>query len=279
MSRIPRPHLPRFRSAGPTPGYASPLALALLSCALLLMPGEAMAESPSAQEIMDRALDTESIGFRSGEISMTLIIQDRSGDSRERRLAIRGLREDDRSRALVRVTGPAEIAGQSYLFRENPGGDDDVYVYLPAVDESPRRIAGSQRNSSFMGTHFTFADLQSRDLRDATYERRADETIGRFEVYVIDAFPTASTESDYARVRAWIRKDDDIPLRVRFFDADDNERRTLFTEELGDHDGRTYVRRMTLRPAEGGATTMIINEIDMDAEIGRAEFSPQNLVQ
>lgn len=254
-----------------------PLLLAVLWC--LPAAAEEGGEALSANAIVDRALDTQSIGFRSGEVDMTLIIQDRSGDTRERRLTVRGLSEDDRFRALVRVTAPAEVAGQSYLFRENPDAADDVFVYLPALDEAPRRISGSQRNASFMGTHLTYADLQSRDLRDATYERLPDERIGRSDVYVIDARPTAAAESEYARVRVWIRHGDFIPLRVRFFDDRDRERRTMFTEELGRHNDRLYVRRLTLRPVDGGATTLIVERVDMDAPVRSTEFTPQNLVQ
>ncbi|TVQ95855.1 MAG: outer membrane lipoprotein-sorting protein [Deltaproteobacteria bacterium] len=261
--------------------HPAPRSLAALALVLLLaaLPASADEAPLSAQDIVDRALDTQSLGFRSGEVDMTLIVQDRGGDIRERRLTVRGRSDDDAFRALVRVTAPAEVAGQSYLFRENPGGSDDVFVYLPALDESPRRIAGAQRNASFMGTHLTYADLQSRDLRDATYERHDDERIGRHDVYVIDARPAASTESEYARVRIWIRHGDFIPLRVRFFDARDRERRTMFTEDLGRHNDRLYVRRLTLRPAEGGATTMVIDRVDLDVDVPASEFTPQSLLQ
>jgi hypothetical protein len=208
---------------------------------------------------------------------MSLIIQDESGESRERRLNVRGMTESDSSRALVRVIAPPEQAGQSYLFRENEGSEDDVYVFLPALDDSPRRISGSQKNGSFMGTHFTYADLESRDVRDAAYTRHGDETIGRFPVYVVDAAPTPDSDSEYARVRMWIRQSDFIPLRVRFFGDDDEVEKTIFTEETAVDGERIYVRRLTLRPAGGGATTMIIDEVDFGADVSPAEFTPDNL--
>ncbi|MFT6398745.1 MAG: outer membrane lipoprotein-sorting protein [Bradymonadia bacterium] len=231
----------------------------------------------TADEIIDRARETEATGFQSGEVTMTLIIQDESGESRERRLTVRGMDDGDDSRALVRVVSPPEQAGQSYLFRENTVGEDDVYIYLPAIDDSPRRISGDQKNGSFMGTHFTFSDLETRDESDAVYTRQEDETIGRFPVYVIDSTPGASSDSEYSRVRMWIRHGDFIPLRTRFFGDNDQEERTIFTEETAENDGRLYVRRMTLRPADGGATTMILDDVDFNAPVSSAEFTPQNL--
>ena len=250
----------------------------LLAAALLAIPGSTLAQdSLTADEIIDRALDTDTLGFQTGEVTMTLIIQDDSGESRERRLTVRGMTEGDSSRSLVRVIAPAEQAGQSYLFRENANGEDDVYVFLPALDDAPRRISGSQKNGSFMGTHFTYADLETRDVRDATYTRLEDETIGQFPVYVIDSVPNPGSDSEYSRVRLWIRQSDNIPLRTRFFGDDGEAEKTIFTEETAVEGDRIYVRRMTLRPADGGATTMILDSVNFNADVAPAEFTPQNL--
>ena len=248
-----------------------PLAIALL------VPAASYGQELTADEIIDRALETETLGFQSGEVTMTLIIQDESGESRERQLTVRGMDDGDDGRALVRVISPPEQAGQSYLFRENTGSEDDVYIFLPAIDDAPRRISGDQKNGSFMGTHFTYADLETRDVREATYTRHPDETIGRFPVYVIDSVPNDPDDSEYSRVRMWIRHGDYIPLRTRFFGDSGEEEKTIFTEETDEDDGRVYVRRMTLRPADGGATTMILDDVDFDAAVSGAEFTPQNL--
>ena len=251
-------------------------ALALLAYPVL---GSAQDAALSADDIVDRALATDTVGFQTGEVVMSLIIQDASGETRERRMQVRGMTENGDSRALVRVVAPVEQAGQSYLFRENAGGQDDVFVYLPALDDAPRRISGSQKNGSFMGTHFTYADLESRDIRDATYTRLPDETIGTFPVYVIDAVPNDGVESDYARIRMWVRTSDFIPLRSRFFDDAGVAQQTMFTEETAVDGERVYVRRLTLRPASGGATTMIIDNVNFDAAIAASEFTRENLTR
>jgi outer membrane lipoprotein-sorting protein len=241
----------------------------------------ASAQDPalSADEIVNRALETDTAGFPTGEVVMSLIIQDASGETRERRMQVRSMTENGDGRALVRVVAPVEQAGQSYLFRENAGGQDDVFVYLPALDDAPRRISRSQKNGSFMGTHFTYADLESRDIRDATYTRLPDETIGTFPVYVVDAVPNDGVESEYASIRMWVRTTDFIPLRIRFFDDAGTAQQTMFTEETAVDGERVYVRRLTLRPATGGATTMIIDNVDFDAAIAPSEFTRENLTR
>ena len=264
---------------------ASRPALLVAACALAIaLPALAAPATASAQaqltpdQIVERALDTNTIGFQTGEAMMTLIIQDASGATRERRMHVRGMSDNGSTRALIRVQAPAEVAGQAYLFRENPRGEDDVFVFLPALDDAPRRIAGSQKNASFMGTHFTYADLEGRDISDARYTRLDDEDLGGHRVYVIDAVPT--TGSDYARIRLWIRQSDFIPLRVRFFNRQGEAVKTLFTEQTDTtSSGRVYVRRMTLRPASGGATTMVIDSANFDAAVSASEFTPASLTQ
>ena len=131
-----------------------------------------------------------------------------------------------------------------------------------------------------MGSHFTFSDLESRDIRDSEYERLPDENIAQFPVYVIDARPEADAESDYSRVRMWIRQSDHIPLRVRFYDREGQLTRTIFTEEIAESDsGRTYVSRLALRLESGESTTMVIREADFEAEVSASEFTPDNLTQ
>ena len=230
----------------------------------------------TASEIVDLSLDTNTMGFQAGDVQLTVIIQDSHGDLRERRLNIRSLQENDLNRALVRVLAPAEVAGQSYLFLENAGRDDDIWIYLPALDDEPRRIAGSQKDQSFMGTNVTYADLESRDIRDSEYTRQPDEDIAGFPVYVIDA---VSSDSEYSSVRMWIRQSDYIPLRVRFFGDGGTVEKTLFTEQVDTHQGRTYVRRMTVRDDEDSATTFVVEAIDFEADVSDSEFTVVNLTR
>ena len=51
------------------------------------------------------------------------------------------------------------------FFRLSRRNDDDQYLYLPSLDKS-KRISGGQKNQRFMGTELTYADMESRDLKD-----------------------------------------------------------------------------------------------------------------
>lgn len=250
----------------------------IIFCSVSLLASTAAADdSKSAEEIMEAAVERNALGFEQGRAQVMLTVFDRSGEKQERHLDVRSRRDDDQSRTIMSLTAPAEVRGQAFLFVENADADDDMWMYVPAF-EVTRRVDGQQRRSSFLGTHFTFADLESRDLREADYNRQADEKIGDYDVHVIEATPSDSGESDYEKVVAYVRQDDHVPIRIRYFDRDGELDKTLYTERLETtDDDTTYVERMTLRSESGGYTTIEITGLDTDVELPSAIFDRDEL--
>lgn len=249
------------------------LAIALIVCAI---PASAFAQEPTAQQIIDKALDQNAMGFQSGRAQLTLTIEDAKKDRRVRKLEVKSKNVGELARTLVTLTEPKEVRGQAFLFAEQTG-EDDVWMYLPAFKVT-RRIEGGQKNGSFLGSHFTYADLESRDLKDADYEKLPDEKIGSNDVYVVKSKPKKDAKSDYAEVVVYVRKSDYIPLKVKFFGKGGKLEKTMFVEKLDKtSDGQTYAKQMTLRPDGGGFTTITIDALETGTEIPDAVFSKEQL--
>lgn len=236
-----------------------------------------LAAEMSAADIIDKALEKNSLGFAAGEAQMSLIIEDKAGNKRVRKLDVQSKKFGEATRTRVELTAPKELRGQSFLFAENTSGADDVWMYVPAFKVT-RRIEGSDKDGAFLGSHFTFADLESRGLKDANYKRLEDDEIGEHDVYVIESTPKKGTESEYGKVKAFIRKSDYMPLKLKFYDSSDELLKTLFVEKLDTTEsGTSYVKRMTLRPEGGGFTTIKIAELDSDSDIPESAFSKDQL--
>lgn len=251
---------------------------AALLVLLLSVPAFAQdSADPTAQQLVDEAIERNALGFESGRAQITLIVYDRAGERRERRLDVRSRRADERGATRVELTDPPEVRGQSFLFVEQAEGQDDVWMYVPAFNVT-RRVEGRQKRGAFLGTHFTFADLESRDLREANYRRLPDETIGETPVFVVEARPTDAAASDYSRVVTYLRKDDRVPMRTRFFGKDGALEKTLFSEKLNRSEtGEPYIEQMTLRSEQGGYTTIVINALDPNVELPESVFSRDDL--
>ncbi|MBA2660971.1 MAG: outer membrane lipoprotein-sorting protein [Bradymonadaceae bacterium] len=251
--------------------------LLIVTLALFAISSVASAEELTGQQIVDKALEADTMGFQSGHAQMTLIVYDRAGERRERKLDVKSKSGEQAGRSLATLTHPPEVRGQSFLFVENKDKEDDVWMYVPAFKVT-RRVEGSQKRGAFLGTHFTYADLETRDIKDSNYKRLKDETIGSTPVYVIEATPKNAAQSDYAKLVLYVRKDDHIPLRVRFFGKGGELDKTLFMEKLDKTEsGATFARQMTLRSEKGGYTTIIVDALDTKADLPDSLFSREQL--
>jgi len=136
-------------------------------CALALTPSAVHAEdSLTADAIIERMIANDSFGFESGEVTLSLEIRNSRGDVRVRSLRARGDRKADLRRSRVDIVEPADVRGTAILLLEQAGDRDDLqYIYLPEYKKA-KRITGSQKNGSFLGSDLTFADLESRDTKD-----------------------------------------------------------------------------------------------------------------
>jgi hypothetical protein len=233
----------------------------------------------TAQQIVDEMISRQSaLGFDVGHAQLTLTIRDRTGDTRLRKLDVRSKKMDGAQRTLVRLLEPAEVKGQTFLFSENKNGEDDIWMFVPAFKVT-RRVEGSQKKGAFLGSHISFSDLESRDVKQANSVRLPDETISKDEVFVIESTPKDASASDYGKVITYIRKKDYIPVKVKFFAKDGkSEAKTLFVQRLDTGaNGKTYIKQMTIHAKEGGSTTIVLDTLDEKAEIPDAIFSKEQL--
>ena len=137
--------------------------------------------APGSADWIARQVDQRDTG-RDSRLTMQMRLFDRQGRARERTLGVNGLRGQGGAgdRVLVRFTYPNDIAGTGFLVWERPGGDDDRFLYLPALARV-RRITGAERQESFVGSDFTYEDIGGRALEDYTYTlvRASERQLGR----------------------------------------------------------------------------------------------------
>ena len=125
-----------------------------------------------ARQVRDRNTGRDS----KAELRMRLF--DRQGRVRERVLTMLRLRgqKETGDRALIRFTYPNDIRNTAFLVWEHPGAEDDErFLYLPALGRV-RRIAGQEKDESFVGSDLSYEDIGGRDISDYTYAFTSDNT-------------------------------------------------------------------------------------------------------
>ena len=145
----------------------------LSSLALFLAAIAAPAAQDTAEWVARQVRDRNTGRDSRAELRMRLY--DRQGRVRERALTMLRLRgeKDKGDRVLIRFTYPNDIRNTAFMVWEHPGAEDERFLYLPALGRV-RRIAGQEKNESFVGSDLSYEDIGGRDLADYTYAFTAD---------------------------------------------------------------------------------------------------------
>ncbi len=89
---------------------------------------------------------------------------------------------------LTRFTDPPEVKGVGFLSLPRPGGaNPDQWLYLPSMKRE-RRIAPQDRDSSFVGTDFSYEDMEEFDHEKYKVALQGEEIVEGYACYVINAF-------------------------------------------------------------------------------------------
>lgn len=253
--------------------------LVLLTAVLALaLPARSQTPGLSANEIVKNVLDSDPWGLTGAEIRAHAILTDKRGATRELSFtAISRRYQGQLSKSVVRFSAPPDLAGAGFLQVQNRDGDDDRYLFLPALGGGSRRISGSVRSSAFMGTDFSFADLDRRDLRDSQARSLGVEKIGSSTCYVVDVVPRRS-DTQYSHTEMWVRTDNFLPLRMRMYDLSRVLIKTFEAQEIRRIRGSWFVSKSLMTDLKNKHTTqLVLQSITVNTHIPDEEFSVRAL--
>jgi len=168
-------------------------------------------------EIYQKMKDREKGNTSHTIMKMTLI--ESSGDTKDRIIETWTMKYDTEknlSQSVMEFKSPASVKGTRFLQIQREGRDDDQWIYLPALGRV-RRIASSEGNSSFMGSDFTYDDMQiENDDSNSKHVLLREEKVGDYECYVLES-SSAAEDASYSKLISWITKDHFIPVKVEFY--------------------------------------------------------------
>lgn len=174
------------------------------------------AEPMTGREIMDEISQQRDSPVEMETLAMTLT--DKKGRETNRTLRQYSRKSaDGLYKYLLVFDDPKGIKGTALLTWEKQGGDDDQWLYVPALGKKLKRIASGGRMNYFMGTDFAYEDLVIEKPENFIYERQADQKLGDDDVFVIDARPNKGLVTGYERRQLFVSMDKYIVVRVDFF--------------------------------------------------------------
>lgn len=190
----------------------------------------------TAAEVMKKVDDRYTGDTSYSEAVLTLI--DKKERQRVRNLTLFGQDKPDVEKAVIFFLTPADVKGTAYMSFdwEDESKEDDSWLYLPALQKI-KRIASTDESGSFMGSDFSYTDINGTDYSDFTYTMEKEtEVVDGHECWVIISEPKNESVIDktgYTRSKSWVRKDIFITIkgiidvkrgkRVKYFSVKDIE--------------------------------------------------------
>ncbi len=215
--------------------------------------------------------------IRSEEAEVAMILRDRGGRSVTRDVRMAFLDpEGSETRSLIRFNSPPDVRGTAFLTHQKEG-DDDQWLYLPALDRV-KRIAANKRSGNFVGTEFTYEDLGGRRVADYTHRFLREESLDGETVDVVESRPTSS-HSGYSRIVSWVSRERAVLMKAEYYDRKERHLKTSRSEGFHQPDGQHWrFRTATMENhLNGKSTTLEVAKWSLDAELDSSEFTVEAL--
>ncbi len=266
-----------------------PVAFVLTTTAASMLPGFLYAQESalSALEVMqrvDQVDDGETI-----RANYTMVLIDRRDRQRTRELTLYAKDYADSTRTLTRFSAPADISGTGYLNFDwlDAERDDDSWLYLPAL-QRVKRLASSETSDAFLGSDFTYADINGIEIDWYDYRFiNESEIVDGQECWVIEVVPKAEIKekaeeaTGYSRMQLWIRKDNFIQVRAQAWELRGNRIKYFLAEDIHQVAGYWTTGRLqaitTRNDRQEHASVLQLNDVEYNSDLEDDFFSTESL--
>lgn len=225
------------------------------------------AQDLTVDQIVAKANKSSYYQGKDGVARATMVISDSQGRTRQRELTILkfNIEEGADQKYFVYFHKPNDVKGMSYIVWKHVGKDDDRWLYLPAMD-LVRRVAASDKRSSFAGTTFLYEDISGRSIDLDLHELISSDE----KYYTIKNTPKDSKVVEFSYYVLKISKDNFVPEKAEYFDKSGKMYRIIEALEVKDVQGYPTVVRMKATDLNTSSSTLTEFR-DIKYDIGLAD--------
>lgn len=153
------------------------------------------------------------------DVTMTLVSN--KGKERNREFTMLRLDIEDGGKQLYYTyfKKPSDVSRISFMVHKDPNGNDQRWIYVPAVDLI-KPISADDKNSSFVGSNFSYEDVSGRHWTEDNHTLTGEADLDGKAVYVIESTPKESYKG-FTRKVSYLDKESLLPLKEEYFDKKD----------------------------------------------------------
>ena len=210
----------------------------------------------TGQEIAQKVHDRDEGDNVTSQMKMILI--DKNKNKRVRDLKVFTKEKGDDTLKLMFFLTPADVKNTAFLTYdyEDSNRDDDQWLYLPEL-QKVKRIASSDKSSSFMGSDFTYSDMTSRNVADYTYKIMKEPTIKGHKTWQMMVTPKSEEtvdETGYTKSIVFVRQDNFVIIQALNYIKAGKKLKYMMVKELEKIDGIWTVKEMQMTTKKGKKT-------------------------
>jgi len=238
-------------------------------------PQKIKAQDLSVEQIINKANKQAYYQGNDGTSVVKMTIIDSQARKRVRVFKILrfDLEDGGKQKFYVYFQEPSDVKGMVYMVWKHLDTEDDRWLYLPALD-LVRRIAASDKRSSFVGSNFVYEDISGRALDQDKHE--LIETIS--DVYKVRNTPLDPSSVEFSYFDVYINKDNFLPVKAEYFNGKGKLSREVIAEEIKDIGGHpTVIRSKAYDHQTGGHTITEFSEIEYDIGLDEDIFTERYL--
>jgi outer membrane lipoprotein-sorting protein len=244
----------------------APLAALIVLCA--------WTEDPSVQEIVARSNQAAYYAGKDGRARVSMTITDSSGATRERQMTILRKNDDELDQKFyVYFEGPADVRKMAYLVWKKADGNDDRWLWLPALN-LVKRIAPGDKRTSFVGSDFVYEDVSGRSIEEDSHELLENGS----DSWKLKSTPKDPGSVEFAFYHLWIDKQTYLPLKAEYYNQSGKLYRRVEALETSVVQGYPTVLKARVSDlGSGSSTTNEFREVTYDLGLDERIFSERFL--
>ena len=246
----------------------------------LLFPSAATAATPEEKGLaIAREADRRDAEFKDFTTDLLMILKNKHGQKSVRKIRVRTLEvADDGDKSLTIFDNPRDVKGTAFLTFSHKQGDDDQWLYLPAL-KRVKRISSRNKSGSFMGSEFAYEDISSQEVEKYTYKWIRDDIYDGRECFVVERYPIDKKYSGYTRQVSWIDKSEYRLWKVEYYDRKNSLLKTLSIKAYQQYlDKYWRADKMSMVNHQNGkSTTLVWADYKFKVGLKETDFNKNSL--
>jgi len=252
--------------------------LAVAAVILMMVTANISAQEQNAEELMKKAHLNMYYAGDDGVAEVTMTIVNSKGKERLREFSMLrlDLKDGGRQNYYTYFKKPHDVSRLTFMIHKMPDATDNRWLYIPSVDLI-KRISADDKNSSFVGSDFTYEDVSGRHWSEDNHKLVGEDTYNGRAVYVVESIPKEKYKG-FSRKVTFIDKEYMLPVKEEYYNKKDKLERVFTAEKIVEIDG---FQTPTLRKIENlkkeQYTTIEFTNIEYNVKVKEEIFTERYL--